>query len=331
MKSAIFNEVPLVLLASKLTGRPVKWMSTRSEAFLSDAQARDNVTEAELALDKDGNFLGLRVKTDRQHRRASADRHAELHSTISTRWPASIASPAIHVDVTAVFTHTNPVRPYRGNGRPEAAYVIERLVDLAADEFGIDPVELRRRNFIPPTPCRTRPALTFTYDCGEFEKDMDMALRSCRRRRLRQAPAESRKHGKLRGFGLSYSIERAGTHRLRRRGDAVRSLRRGDAVLRQRHARTGPRDRVQADRLRPPRPPSRRHRTTSRATPTRCSSAKAPAARARRPSAARPSTSLEEDHRRRRKRLAAHLLEGRRRRREFCRRHLLQSRRPTAR
>ena len=85
--------------------------------------------------------------------------------------------PAMHADVTAVFTHTNPVRPYRGNGRPEAAYVIERLVDLAADELGIDPVELRRRNYIPPDAMPFKTALTFTYDCGEFEKSMDMALK----------------------------------------------------------------------------------------------------------------------------------------------------------
>src|SRR6202035_6166210 len=85
-------------------------------------------------------------------------------------------TPAIHADVTAVYTHTNPVRPYRGNGRPEAAYVIERLVDLAADQLGLDPVELRRRNTIPPQAMPFRTGLTFTYDSGAFAQTMDMAL-----------------------------------------------------------------------------------------------------------------------------------------------------------
>ena len=135
MKSAIYNEVALVLLASKTVGRPVKWISTRSEAFLCDAQARDNVTEAELALDKDGTFLGLRVKIDRRDRRLSAGRHAGLHrQSRHARRRLPHARRCMSTS-TAVFTHTKPVRPYRGNGRPEAAYVIERMVDLAADEL----------------------------------------------------------------------------------------------------------------------------------------------------------------------------------------------------
>ncbi len=137
MKSPIFNEMPMVLLASKLTGRPVKWVSTRTEAFVSDAQARDNVTEAELALDKDGHFLAFRVKT-----------LAAIGAYLQQAMPAFIfnagtlagtyRTPAMHVDISGVFTHTNPVRPYRGNGRPEAAYVIERMVELAARELGIE-------------------------------------------------------------------------------------------------------------------------------------------------------------------------------------------------
>ena len=111
--------------------------------------------------------------------------------------------------MTAVFTNTNPVRPYRGNGRPEAAYVIERLVDLAADELGIDPAELRRRNYIPPEAMPFKTALTFTYDSGEFEKSMDMALKLADAAGFEQRRAESRKHGKLRGIGLSNTIERA--------------------------------------------------------------------------------------------------------------------------
>jgi carbon-monoxide dehydrogenase large subunit len=208
MKSPIFNETPLVLLASKITGRPVKWISTRSEAFISDAQARDNVTHAELALDKDGTFLGLRVKT-----------FAAIGAYLQPGMPAFFLNagtlagcyrtPAIHADITAVFTNTNPVRPYRGNGRPEAAYVIERMVDLAADELGIDPVELRRKNYIPPSAMPFKTGLTFTYDSGEFEKCMDMALELADVKGFKARKAQSRKHGKIRGLGISSTIERA--------------------------------------------------------------------------------------------------------------------------
>ena len=208
MKSAVYNEVALVLLASKRIGRPVKWTSTRSESFLCDAQARDNVTEAELALDKEGNFVGLRVKTI-----------AAIGAYLQTGMPAFTGNigtlagvyrtPAIHADVSAVYTHTNPVRPYRGNGRPEAAYVIERIVDLAADELGIDPAELRRRNYIASEAMPFKTGLTFTYDSGEFEKSMDMALGLADFAGFEHRRQEARKRGKLRGIGLSNTIERA--------------------------------------------------------------------------------------------------------------------------
>ena len=208
MKSAVYNEVALVLLASKLLRRPVKWVSTRSESFLCDAQARDNVTEAALALDKHGNFLGMR-----------ADVVASIGSYLQTGMQAFTGNigtlagvyriPAMHADVTAVFTHTNPVRPYRGNGRPEAGYVIERLVDLAADQLGMDPAELRRKNYIPPNAMPFKTALTFTYDSGEFEKSMDMALKLADFAGFEKRRTQSRKQGKLRGIGLSNTIERA--------------------------------------------------------------------------------------------------------------------------
>jgi len=209
MKSAVYNEVALVLLASKLTGRPVKWVSTRTEAFLSDAQGRDNVTDAELALDADGIFLGLRVKTI-----------ANVGAYLQTATPAFVGNlgslagvyrtPAIHADVTAVFTNTNPVRPYRGNGRPEAAHVIERMIDLAGDAVGIDPIELRQRNAIPPDAMPFRTGLTFTYDSGEFVKNLEMALRLADADDFIGRRLEARKRGKLRGLGVSNTIERAG-------------------------------------------------------------------------------------------------------------------------
>ena len=168
-------------------------------------------------------------------------------------------TPAIHVDVTAVFTNTNPVRPYRGNGRPEAAYVIERMVDLAADELGIDPAELRRRNYIPPQPMPFKTGLTFTYDCGEFEKNMDLALELADIKGFEARAREARKRGKLRGFGISNTIERAARRRHRRRRNPLRPLRHGDACFpAPSPPGPGPRDRVQADGLRPARARSRR-------------------------------------------------------------------------
>jgi len=208
MKSPVFNEMPLVLLASKLTGRPVKWISTRTEAFLSDAHGRDNVTEAEMALDKNGIMLGFRVTTV-----------AAIGAYLQTAMPAFVfnagslagtyRTPAIHVDISAVFTHTNPIRPYRGNGRPEAGFVIERMVDCAADQLGIDPAELRRRNYVPPNAMPYKTPLTFTWDCGEFEKNMDLALQLADAKGFKARKAEAAKRGKLRGLGLSNTIERA--------------------------------------------------------------------------------------------------------------------------
>ncbi len=228
MKSPIFNEVPLVLLASKLTGRPVKWVSTRTEAFLSDAQARDHVTEAELALDKDGQFLALRVKSS-----------VAIGAYLQNAMPAFIQNagtlagvyrtPAIHVDYSCVYTNTNPMRPYRGNGRPEFAFVIERMVDIAADELGIDPAELRRRNYIPASAMPFKTGLTFIYDSGEFEKNMDMALEIADAKGLAKRKAEAKKRGKLLGFGLSNTIERAGAASLE--GAEVRFSRTGTLTL----------------------------------------------------------------------------------------------------
>lgn len=228
MKSPIFNETPLVLLASKLTGRPVKWISTRTEAFLSDAQARDNVTEAELALDQDRNFIAFRVKT-----------FAAIGAYLQHSMPAFVLNagtlagvyrtPAMHVDITAVFSNTNPMRPYRGNGRPEAAYVIERMVDLAAAELGMDSTELRRRNYVPPSAMPFKTGLTFTYDSGEFEKNMDLALDLSDRKGVKARKAEARKRGKLLGFGLSNTIERAGAPSTE--GAEVRFDRSGSLIL----------------------------------------------------------------------------------------------------
>jgi carbon-monoxide dehydrogenase large subunit len=208
MKSAVYNEVALVLWAAKVTGRPVKWISTRSEAFLSDGQARDNVTDAELALDKDGNFLGLRVNVI-----ANVGAFLQVGGQSFVGNLGTLAgvykTPAVYADVTAVLTNTNPVRPYRGNGRPESAYVIERIIDVAADQLGIDPADLRRKNSIPPDAMPFKTGLTFTYDSGEFAKNMDEALHMADAHGFAKRRAESLEKGKLRGFGFSNTIERA--------------------------------------------------------------------------------------------------------------------------
>jgi aerobic carbon-monoxide dehydrogenase large subunit len=208
MKSAIYNEVALVLLAAKMLRRPVKWTSTRSEAFLSDAQARDHVTEAELALDKDGHFLAFRTRTT-----AAVGAYAQAASNVFVMNLGTLAgvyrTPAIHAEVTAVFTNTNPMRPYRGNGRPEFAYVIERMVDEAAAETGIDRIELRRRNLIPPEAMPFKTGLIFTYDCGEFAKSLDLSLEFADVAGFEARRAEAKARGKLRGLGLSHTIERA--------------------------------------------------------------------------------------------------------------------------
>ncbi|MFM2130699.1 MAG: hypothetical protein RL477_2245, partial [Pseudomonadota bacterium] len=208
-KSAVYNEVPLCLWASRVVGRPVKWTATRSESFLADAHGRDNVSEVSLALARDGTFLGMKVKNTVAIG-AYLQTGGDTSSTGNLGTLAGVyRTPAIFVDVTTVFTNTSPMRPYRGNGRPEAAYVIERIIDEAAAELGFDRVEIRRRNIIPPDAMPFRTGLTFTYDCGNFEENMDMALGLGDYAGFEKRRAEARKRGKLRGFGISNSIERA--------------------------------------------------------------------------------------------------------------------------
>ena len=191
-------------------------------------------------------------------------------------------TPAIHVDITAVFSNTNPMRPYRGNGRPEAAYVIERMVDLAAAEMKIDPAELRRRNYVPPPPMPFKTGLTFTYDSGEFEKNMDLALELADSQGLQDAQGRSPQARQAARFRhvQHHRARRRAQHR-RRRG-SLRPLRLGDPLLR-----------LESRRARATRPYSSSWFATasasiltrlniSRAIPTRFSMAKVLAVRARR-------------------------------------------------
>jgi carbon-monoxide dehydrogenase large subunit len=229
MKSAIFNEAPFVLLASKIVGRPVKWMSSRAEAFLSDSHGRDNVVTVALALDGDGKFLGLRV--DSVANLGAFLMQGTVNPPVNNLGSIAgvYAIPAIYANVVGVFTNTTPTRPYRGAGRPEAAFMIERIVDLAADEVGIDPAELRRRNAIPPSAMPYKTALTFTYDCGEFEKTMSMALDLADYKSFAKRRDEAKKRGKLRGIGISNTIEKAGSPGLE--GAELRFDRSGTATI----------------------------------------------------------------------------------------------------
>lgn len=204
-----YAEELLVLWAARKLGRPVKWTAQRSESFMSDAHGRDHLTHAELAVAEDGRFLGLRVKT-------AANMGAYL-STFAPAVPTYLhatllagcyRTPAIYAEVRAVFTNTVPVDAYRGAGRPEAAFVVERLVDLAARELGMDRVEIRRRNFIDAFPHQTPVALE--YDAGNYFATLDAALDGARWSTFEQRRAEARQRGKLRGIGLATYVEACG-------------------------------------------------------------------------------------------------------------------------
>jgi carbon-monoxide dehydrogenase large subunit len=208
MKGALYNEYILCVAAARVLGRPVKWIGERSESLLSDEQCRDNITEAELALDKDHKFLALKVKT-------YANIGAYYHSDRAAGPPTvnigvlagTYVLPAAHVDVTTVLSNTMLMGPYRGAGRPEAAYVIETMVDVAARELGIDSTELRRRNTIPASAMPYKTALIYTYDCGDFPKNLEDALVKADYKGFSARAKESEQHGKLRGIGVSTTVE----------------------------------------------------------------------------------------------------------------------------
>ena len=209
-KGWAYSEYRLVLWLARLLGRPVKWTCDRSEALLADEHGRDCVSEAELALDAAGKFLALRVhNTSNLGAYVSSDR--QLLPTFSNLGSlvGMYRFAAAHVKVTGVFTNTNPTAPYRGAGRPEAIYVLERLIETAARKLGIDRVELRRRNLVPPAAMPYKTALTFTYDCGEFEQCLDEALLLGDYQGYPARRAAAGKRGRLRGLGIANAIERA--------------------------------------------------------------------------------------------------------------------------
>ncbi|HVV91934.1 MAG TPA: xanthine dehydrogenase family protein molybdopterin-binding subunit [Hyphomicrobiales bacterium] len=208
-KIYIYPEEIVCLWASKKTGAPVKWTAERSESFLADAHGRDHVTHAELALDGDDRMIGLRVDTI-----ANLGGYMSLFSSAvptylyATLLSGQYALPTIHARVRAVYTNTSPVDAYRGAGRPEATYVVERLVETAARERKISPAELRRKNFIRAFPHQT--PVIMNYDCGNYETSLDAALKAVDYAGYAARKAASEKRGRKRGLGLSCYIEACG-------------------------------------------------------------------------------------------------------------------------
>jgi len=204
-KNSVFPEHPLLVWAAKKVGRPVKWTCERTEAFLSDYQGRDLVSETELALDAQGVFLALRGSN-------LSNIGAYAASIIPLRKGVGIMSglyrvPAAYFRARAVLSNTPPTIPYRSAGRPEAMFVIERLIDMAADIHGFDPIELRRRNLIRPNELPYRNPTGVTYDSGEYERVMDHAMRLAEWATISQRRKEAKKRGKRRGIGLANYIE----------------------------------------------------------------------------------------------------------------------------
>ncbi|MSO74474.1 MAG: xanthine dehydrogenase family protein molybdopterin-binding subunit [Alphaproteobacteria bacterium] len=208
MKIFMYSEYPLVLLAAKAIGRPVKWAGDRSDAFLSDTQGRDNLTVAELALDKDGRFLALRHTTIANMGAYLSTFAPFIPTTAGTRiLPTVYTAPAVYAQVKGVFTNTTPVDAYRGAGRPENVYLVERLVDLAAVETGLGRDEIRRRNLIPTTAMPYKTPLGQVIDSGDFLLNMEEALKKADWAGFATRRAEAAKRGKLRGIGLAYYME----------------------------------------------------------------------------------------------------------------------------
>ncbi|MBI3711042.1 MAG: xanthine dehydrogenase family protein molybdopterin-binding subunit [Proteobacteria bacterium] len=206
-----YAEEAIVTWAAPKVGRPIKWTAERSESFMSDAHGRDHLTHAEMALDKDGKFLALRVATN-------ANMGAYLStfaSCIPTYLYATLlagvyTTPIVYCEVRAVFTNTVPVDAYRGAGRPEATFLLERLVDIAARDMKMDPVAIRRKNFIAATAFPYQTPVALQYDSGNYQATLDQALKAADWAGFEGRRAEAKKRGKLRGIGVSTYIEACG-------------------------------------------------------------------------------------------------------------------------
>ncbi len=207
MKGGIYPEIPLVAWASRRVGRPVKWTCERSEAFLADDHARDNVTTAEIGFDDEGKVFAVAVRSNvNLGAYFSYNAMGPAINNLGTL-AGQYTISAMHADVSAVFTNTNPLSPYRGAGRPEAAFIIESMMEAAAAHLGLNAVELRRRNLIPSSAMPYKTALVYTYDCGEFEVVLDKCLTLADYSGFEERRDESEARAKWRGIGVSTSIE----------------------------------------------------------------------------------------------------------------------------
>jgi aerobic carbon-monoxide dehydrogenase large subunit len=210
-KGKLYPEESIIPWAARRLGRPVRWVATRAESFVSDNQARDHLTHAELALDADGRFLGLRVSTFANLGAYVSTFGAAIPSAIySALFAGGYLTRAISVEVIGVFTNTTPTDAFRGAGRPEACYVLERLADLAALKLGIDRADIRRRNLIPPGAMPYKTPIGPTYDCGDFPKIFARALEIAGYDGFEQRRAQSAQHGRLRGIGMACYVESSG-------------------------------------------------------------------------------------------------------------------------
>jgi aerobic carbon-monoxide dehydrogenase large subunit len=208
-KIFIYPEEVVALWAARRVGRPVKWAADRSEAFLADAHGRDHITHAEMAFDADGKILGLRAKTIAN----IGGYMSTFSSAIPTYMYATLLSgqyaiPHIYCEVDAVYTNTVPVDAYRGAGRPEASFVVERLIEVGARELGQDPAELRRRNFVKAFPHQT--PVIMAYDAGDYNASLKKAMEIADYKGFAKRKREAARHGKLRGIGISAYIEACG-------------------------------------------------------------------------------------------------------------------------
>ncbi|UCH75837.1 MAG: xanthine dehydrogenase family protein molybdopterin-binding subunit [Rhodospirillales bacterium] len=213
MKIFLYAEQALVLLAARDLGRPVKWVAERTaDGFLSDNHARDQINEVELAVDREGRFLALHVHTYANMGAYLSNFAPYIPTDCSVLMNNGVyAMEAIAVRVTGVFTNTVPVDAYRGAGRPEAIYLLERTIDAAAHQLGIDPAELRRRNFIAADAMPFTTAIGAVYDSGDFERNLTDALQRADRQGFLTRKAESASRGMLRGFGVASYIENCGS------------------------------------------------------------------------------------------------------------------------
>ena len=211
MKLFLYAEHALTCYAARKLGRPVRWASERSEAFLSDTHGRDNIAQGEIALDADGMFLAMRVRNV-ANMGAYLSNYAPMIPTMAgTKVLASVYGfKAIYANVVGVFTNTVPVDAYRGAGRPESNYIVERLIDAAAADAGIDRVDLRRRNMVPPSAMPYLTPMAQTYDSGDFVRVLDAALEKVDWAGFEKRRAASEARGMRRGIGMAYYLEATG-------------------------------------------------------------------------------------------------------------------------